>query len=131
VQAATGGDYVTITSPRAGGGYGLARGVKVTDLSPAEKAKLTAWLQERRAGGDSYPLITSHSLDAARALPTPGVAERRDRALEFLASRAPTLGANVRLGGNVDEELQANLVGLQLATASGDDREARTLVKFL
>ncbi len=126
-----GGDYVVVTSERAGGDYRVSGSANLRDLTGEEKAKATSWLAEQRRLGDQAPMITSYTLDAIKSLPNPTVLERRDRALEFLAQRSPTLGTRILVGGQVDEELKSNLNGLIIATGSQSEVEARTVLTFL
>lgn len=125
------GDYVTINSRRAGGGYRVAGSANLAELTPHQRAKLTRWLLEQRRQGEPYPLITTYVIDRLQDLPEPSVLERRDRALEYLASLSTHLAANIRIGGNVDEELQATIDGLLVATGSFDKHEAYAHLSFL
>jgi nucleoside 2-deoxyribosyltransferase len=125
------GDYVTINSRRAGGGYRVAGSVNLTSLTPSQRAKLTRWLGDQRREGEPYPLITSHVIDNLQALPDLSILERRDRALEFLASHSNNLAEKVRFAGIVDEKLTAALEGLAIATGSRDENEARAYLTFL
>lgn len=126
-----GGDHVVVQSQRAGGGYRLAGSANLQDLLPRDKAKLTSWLAEQRRLGENAPLITNDTLDTVRSLPDPTVLERRDRALECLAQKSPTLGSWIKTHGVVDGEMKTVYNDLVVATGSQTKQEAEALLKFL
>jgi hypothetical protein len=125
------GAVLTFNSPRAGGKYRVTASVSSKNVKQLDPVKLTEWLITQRRLGDAAPTITSYTSDAVNSIPTPGVLEKRDRVLEFLARQSSRYGAPVRVAGNVDSELNSNLVGLQLAAQCRDTEEARAFLTFL
>lgn len=127
------GDSLIVESPRAGGRYrisGTALEV-IESLSPAIKGRLTWWLVEQRSQGEAEPFITSDVLDKIAVHPLSSILDRRDRALDFLASRSPRIGARIRFFGNVDDEAAENLSGLLAWTGSEDKAEAIAFLDYL
>ena len=125
------GDIITFNSPRAGGKYRVAQSVSSTAVKQLDSAKLTEWLITQRRLGDDAPLITSYTAETLSSIPPLGVLEKRDRVLEFLAGRSSKYGQPIRVAGTVDAELNANLIGLQLAAQCRDSNEARAFLTFL
>ena len=84
-------------SPRAGGGYFIA-GVLVTSginsLSGQEKARLTTWLVDQRALGNTQPEITEAVIEHIKAKHPLSVNERADRLLRFIARQTETVGSD-------------------------------------
>lgn len=132
-----GGDFLIVDSPRAGGKYRLSGSVSTEKVRNfREKAKLTEWLELQRRNGDAAPLITSYTFKDVLAIPNLGIVERRNRALEFLAKSSVRYGATIRVDrafydGSVDEALNTRINGLQLATLSENEDEARSFLSFL
>ncbi len=81
------GNTITFNSPRAGGKYRVTSSVSSTTIKKLDSVKLTEWLTAQRRSGDTAPTITSYTAEALSSIPTLGVLEKRDRVLEFLASR--------------------------------------------
>jgi hypothetical protein len=130
VRAGT--DSLIVSSPRAGGEYevtGSAEG-SVRRLAPDGKARLTWWLVEQRRQGEARPQISSNTLDMIRSLPLPGILERRDRILDFIAARSPTIAARFPFAGEVTDELRKLKLLLAAHTASQSDAEVNDLLQF-
>lgn len=127
------GDSLAVDSPRAGGRYRISgTALELIDgLSPTQKGCLTWWLVEQRSQGDTEPFISSDVLDTITALPLPSIVDRRDRALDFLASRSPRIGARIRFFGSVDDEATENLSGLLAWTGSAEKAEAIAFLEYL
>lgn len=127
------GDGLRVDSLKAGGKYritGTAMAI-VEGFKLASKARLTWWLCEQRDQGEAEPLVSAQIAEAIPTLPPPSVAARRDRALDFLASRSRTIGALIRFDGDPKEEVTFNLTGLNAWTGSQGSREATVFLSFL
>jgi hypothetical protein len=127
------GDGLRVDSLRAGGKYritGTAMEI-IEGFSPDLRARLTWWLCEQRDQGESEPLISSTVVESVQTLSPPSITARRDRALEFLASRSPKIGTQLKIGGEGGEENTINQTGLQAWTGSQDSKEAAAFLSFL
>jgi hypothetical protein len=127
-----GPDSLVVDSPRAGGKYRVT-GSAVPTLSNFAievKVRLTWWLVEQRRQGDACPEITSYTFDRVRNLPMPSIVERRDRILDFIASRSPTIGTRIQFAGLVTEQTQAVKAALAAHTSSQSDGEVNELIQF-
>jgi nucleoside 2-deoxyribosyltransferase len=127
-----GPDSLIVNSPRAGGEYIVTRSAErsVRRLDNDMKARLTWWLVEQRRQGETCPKITSYTLDAIRSLPMPSIIERRDRVLDFVAARSPTIATRIQLAGVVTDELRALKHALAAHTGSQSDAEVSDLIRF-
>jgi hypothetical protein len=127
-----GPDSLIVNSPRTGGEYkatGSAQSALRT-LSKDAKVRLTWWLVEQRRQGETCPEITSYTLDAISSLPIPGVVERRDRILDFIATRSPTIATRIQFAGLVTDEIRALKQALAAHTGSQSDAEVNDLIQF-
>ena len=85
---------LVLDSPRAGGGYKLAGGVKpfLENMGLAEKSRLTTWLVDQRIRGVDQPEVTEAVVRRIRARRPLQVHERADRLLRFIASVTDVVG---------------------------------------
>ena len=135
----TGRDGTLADSPRAGGRY-FVSGTAEAMLKPLDdrlKARLTTWLVEQRNLGNDCPEITSATIREAEARRDLRVAERADRVLRCLATKAPHVGADVVYlefrGTFAERDRQAQVIYLELLACSECvlPGELRFLIEYL
>ena len=81
-------------SPRAGGGYSIdvvLVSSGINSLSDQEKARLTTWLVDQRALGNTQPEITETDIDYVKARRPLPVHERAERLLQFISKEGRTV----------------------------------------
>ena len=97
-------------SARAGGGYVIAEDLlnsRTLTLSDEVKARLTSWMVDQRLLGVAAPRITESTVvDSIRRQPLQTY-ERAHRLLRFLATKSPTVSAEVGLIRTIDPNLAA------------------------
>ena len=128
-----GPDSLIVDSARAGGKFRVTGSAaqSLASLSIELKARLTWWLVEQRRQGESSPEITTYTLDLARTLPPPGIIERRDRILDFIAASSSTIAPRILFAGLVTDHMRQQKEALAAHSGSQDDAEVSELIRFL
>ena len=102
-------------SPRAGGGYSIdvvLVSSGINSLSDQEKARLTTWLVDQRALGNTQPEITETDIDYVKARRPLPVHERAERLLKFIALNSIAIGQYLDLFPfSVDGRVPRNAYG--------------------
>ena len=82
-------------SSRVDGGYTIGHlvGAEAQALDDKGKAKLTTWIVDQHALGDSFPEVTHDIVERARSGQPLPVHERAIRLLQFIARECGTVGA--------------------------------------
>ena len=128
-----------VDSPRVGGQYFVDEFAinELRTLSDRDRVKLTSWLVEQRSFVDSFPKITSVSIDEAQQRKELRIAERVDGILRYLESKSPLLGIGVQIclfRSHSDTELTKNhLIFFDLLrhSESVDFHELMSLLNYL
>ncbi len=86
-------------SPRTGGGYAIDAEPRnaISQLSEAERARLTTWLVDQRSQGVVQPRITMNTLEYIVTKPPLSPFQRATRLLEYVALHAESIGTTVKL----------------------------------
>ena len=90
-------------SPRAGGAYCIPEPVvngSISRLSSEEKARLTTWLIDQRAQGESEPIVSSEIVEHIKNVRSLPIYERADRLLKFINDQSLKIGERVRIYGD-------------------------------
>lgn len=133
LKTGSGGDYIDIDSPRAGGRYritGSATGT-IQSLDKNGRARLTTWLVDQRLFGSDLPTVNEAAVDRAHSARSLTVLERRDRLMRYLARRVRHLGEWVKIPGQVTEEAQKNILAMVAWTESLDNSEIYYFINHL
>ncbi len=118
------GDRQIIRSARTDGEYvltGSAVGV-LGGCSGEIKARLKAWLVDRRRAGEARPVVNLEVLKLARDAKSASVAARKERLLRSIHSIRPPLTFRFRLGGHVNDALK-EWIGKLAAWSESKDPE--------
>ena len=85
---------------RADGNYEITEeaSFSIKDLTDIERARITTWLVDQRAQGDTIPLTTTEVVEYARKTKSIPVHERADRLLKYLVSISDNIGKVVTVG---------------------------------
>ena len=106
-----GRDGQGFNSPRAGGKY-IVTGTAfdgITALDKSSKVKLSRWIYEQNQL-EEIPEIDRNILEKVKTRPMPSVHEQMDYCLQFLESKAETLGEYVKYHSYLDEMQAASLL---------------------
>ena len=98
-------------SARAGGGYVIREELvnrSIRRMDDGTKARLTTWLIDQRALGNSQPTLTQEVVDYASTNSALPVNERADRLLRFIAKETKAVGETFAFQAN-DERANAVL----------------------
>ena len=91
---------VRLQSDRAGGGYDITEEAlpSIKHLTDTERARLTTWLVDQRAQGNTIPTITTTVVENTRKTKSIPVHERADRLLRYLVSISDNIGKEISIG---------------------------------
>lgn len=100
INVVPGTEQITVRSDRAGGDYAFSSDVLLLlkDLPVPAKVRLTTWLVDQRAQGDTTPLITKMDIENARNSNYTPVHERAERLLRFLIKSSSAIGSVIIIG---------------------------------
>ena len=96
--------YHIFNSSRAGGAYRIPEPVingSISQLTPEEKSRLTTWLIDQRAQGESEPTVSFNVVDRVKNLHSLPVHDRADRLLKFISAQSVKIGDEVKISGNL------------------------------
>jgi hypothetical protein len=137
---ATSGDYIDLSSARAGGIYRITNSALAILCSNdsyqrVNRVKLTNWLVEQRRQGVLRPIIDTTILKSVIGAENFSVTARVDRLLIWLSDNIPGLGQNLPIGTSIlnftDKRFLRELVDELCAfTGSQDEHEALELLDF-
>lgn len=118
-------------SPRAGGRYALTptTGELVSNLSIAEKIRVTNWIVDQNRLNTKGPTIESYDLERVRVDRDLTVTKRRDRLLMYIRQKVARIGDGVPVEGTATDDYQLAQLELLAWTASEQATEFYYLIK--
>ena len=91
---------IRLQSGRTDGSYEITEeaSYSIKNLTDTERARLTTWLVDQRAQGNTIPSITTTVVEDTRKSKSIPIQERADRLLRYFVSISDNIGKEIRIG---------------------------------